>query len=29
MTRYKIDPAMGGTGMNVNFVRLEPWEGRA
>ncbi|HEY3352867.1 MAG TPA: molybdopterin-dependent oxidoreductase [Polyangia bacterium] len=23
MTRYKVDPAMGGTGMNVNFVRLE------
>ena len=24
VTRYKIDPIMGGTGMNVNFVRLEP-----
>jgi thiosulfate reductase/polysulfide reductase chain A len=24
MTRYKVDPVMGGTGMNVNFVRLEP-----
>jgi thiosulfate reductase / polysulfide reductase chain A len=23
MTRYKTDPIMGGTGMNVNFVRLE------
>ena len=23
MTRVKIDPLMGGTGMNVNFVRLE------
>jgi thiosulfate reductase/polysulfide reductase chain A len=23
-TRYKIDPIMGGTGMLVNFVRLEP-----
>ena len=22
-TRYKIDPIMGGTGMNVNFVRVE------
>ncbi len=22
-TRYKLDPIMGGTGMNVNFVRLE------
>ncbi len=22
-TRYKIDPIMGGTGMNVNFVRIE------
>lgn len=22
-TRYKVDPIMGGTGMNVNFVRLE------
>jgi thiosulfate reductase/polysulfide reductase chain A len=24
MTRIKVDPIMGGTGMNVNFVRLEP-----
>ena len=23
VTRYKTDPIMGGTGMNVNFVRLE------
>ncbi|OFZ22232.1 MAG: nitrate reductase [Bdellovibrionales bacterium GWB1_55_8] len=23
VTRYKIDPLMGGTGMSVNFVRLE------
>lgn len=23
-TRYKVDPIMGGTGMNVNFVKLEP-----
>ncbi|OFX25171.1 MAG: nitrate reductase [Anaeromyxobacter sp. RBG_16_69_14] len=23
VTRYKIDPIMGGTGMNVNFVRIE------
>jgi len=22
-TRFKVDPIMGGTGMNVNFVRLE------
>lgn len=22
-SRYKVDPIMGGTGMNVNFVRLE------
>ena len=26
ITRYKTDPIMGGTGMNVNFVRLEPVE---
>jgi thiosulfate reductase/polysulfide reductase chain A len=26
VTRYKTDPIMGGTGMNVNFVRLEPAE---
>jgi thiosulfate reductase/polysulfide reductase chain A len=24
VTRYEIDPLMGGTGMNVNFVTLEP-----
>jgi thiosulfate reductase/polysulfide reductase chain A len=23
VTKYKVDPIMGGTGMNVNFVRLE------
>jgi thiosulfate reductase/polysulfide reductase chain A len=23
VTRFKVDPIMGGTGMNVNFVRLE------
>jgi thiosulfate reductase/polysulfide reductase chain A len=23
VTRTKVDPIMGGTGMNVNFVRLE------
>ena len=23
VTRAKVDPIMGGTGMNVNFVRLE------
>jgi thiosulfate reductase/polysulfide reductase chain A len=22
-SRYKVDPIMGGTGMNVNFVRIE------
>ncbi len=26
MTRYKTDPLMGGTGMNINFVTLEPAE---
>jgi thiosulfate reductase/polysulfide reductase chain A len=26
-TRYKVDPIMGGTGMNVNFVKLERPEG--
>jgi thiosulfate reductase/polysulfide reductase chain A len=26
MTRYKTDPIMGGTGMNVNFVSIEPAE---
>ena len=25
-TRYKTDPIMGGTGMNVNFVRIVPAE---
>jgi thiosulfate reductase/polysulfide reductase chain A len=24
MSRYRTDPLMGGTGMNVNFVTLEP-----
>jgi thiosulfate reductase/polysulfide reductase chain A len=28
-TRYKVDPIMGGTGMNVNFVRLERAGGAA
>jgi thiosulfate reductase / polysulfide reductase chain A len=23
VTRYQVDPLMGGTGMNVNFVTLE------
>ncbi len=23
VTRYKTDPIMGGTGMNVNYVRME------
>jgi len=23
ITRYEVDPLMGGTGMNVNFVTLE------
>ncbi|WP_221031249.1 molybdopterin-containing oxidoreductase family protein [Actomonas aquatica] len=26
ITRYKTDPLMGGTGMNINFVTLEPAE---
>ncbi len=26
VTRRKVDPIMGGTGMNVNFVRIEPAE---
>jgi thiosulfate reductase/polysulfide reductase chain A len=26
VTRSKVDPIMGGTGMNVNFVRIEPAE---
>ncbi|MGK2855770.1 MAG: molybdopterin dinucleotide binding domain-containing protein, partial [Thermoanaerobaculia bacterium] len=25
-TRFAIDPIMGGTGMNVNFVRILPAE---
>jgi thiosulfate reductase/polysulfide reductase chain A len=25
ITRYKTDPIMGATGMNVNFVRVEKW----
>jgi thiosulfate reductase/polysulfide reductase chain A len=29
VTRYKVDPIMGGTGMNVNFVRIEPVERHA
>jgi thiosulfate reductase/polysulfide reductase chain A len=28
-SRYKVDPIMGGTGMNVNFVRIERAEGAA
>ena len=23
VTKYNVDPIMGGTGMNVNFVRIE------
>ena len=26
ITRYKTDPLMGGTGMNNNFVTIEPAE---
>ncbi len=26
LTRYKVDPLMGGTAMNINFVTLEPAE---
>ena len=26
VSRFKVDPIMGGTGMNVNFVRIEPAE---
>jgi thiosulfate reductase/polysulfide reductase chain A len=26
VTRYKTDPIMGATGMNVNFVRVERWQ---
>ncbi len=29
MTRYRTDPVMGGTGMSVNFVRLERVEARS
>jgi thiosulfate reductase/polysulfide reductase chain A len=29
ITRYKTDPIMGGTGMNVNFVRILKPEERA
>jgi thiosulfate reductase/polysulfide reductase chain A len=29
VTRYEVDPLMGGTGMNVNFVRLERAEKEA
>jgi thiosulfate reductase/polysulfide reductase chain A len=29
ITRFKTDPIMGGTGMNVNFVRVERLEGAA
>lgn len=29
VTRYKTDPIMGGTGMNVNFVRIEKAENAA
>ncbi|MBW2526812.1 MAG: molybdopterin-dependent oxidoreductase [Deltaproteobacteria bacterium] len=29
VTKYKVDPIMGGTGMNVNFVRLEPLKATA
>jgi thiosulfate reductase/polysulfide reductase chain A len=29
ITRYNVDPIMGGTGMNVNFVRVEPPEAKA
>ena len=27
ITRYAVDPLMGGTGMNVNFVTLQPVDG--
>ncbi|MBI5547417.1 MAG: molybdopterin-dependent oxidoreductase [Deltaproteobacteria bacterium] len=27
VTRFKVDPIMGGTGMNVNFVRIERAQG--
>jgi thiosulfate reductase/polysulfide reductase chain A len=26
VTRYKTDPIMGATGMNVNFLRVERWQ---
>jgi thiosulfate reductase/polysulfide reductase chain A len=26
VTKYKVDPIMGGTGMNANFVSIEPAE---
>jgi thiosulfate reductase/polysulfide reductase chain A len=29
VTRFKVDPVMGGTGMNVNFVRVERAGGAA
>lgn len=29
VTRFKVDPIMGGTGMNVNFVRVEKAEAAA
>ena len=29
ITRYKTDPIMGGTGMNVNFVAIKPVEAHA
>ena len=27
VTRYAVDPLMGGTGMNVNFVTFQPVSG--
>ncbi len=27
-SNFKVDPIMGGTGLNCNFVRLEPWHGK-
>ena len=27
ITRYAVDPLMGGTGMNVNFVTFQPVSG--
>ena len=29
VTRYKVDPIMGGTGMNVNFVNIVRAEAKA